>query len=110
MISYELIILGLIFLALAVLAILQRYGKKPKKEKEDMCVLYNGKTYILTAGCNEKQCIEFLGEPTEAQRVKETTILCYYDKESGKIIKFYFKANKVQNFEYEEVKRDYGGW
>lgn len=98
----SLIIAGIVFVGLIILGLIQKYSKKPKKEKEDLCVLYMGKTYILTAECNEKQCIEILGTPNEAYRVKDTTILCYFDTDRKTNIKLYFKVNKIQNFEYAE--------
>lgn len=100
----SLIIACIVFVGLTILGLIQKYGRTPKKGKEDLCVLYMGKTYILTAGCNEKQCIGLLGTPNEAQRVKDTTILCYFDTDRKKNIKLYFKANKIQNFEYAELK------
>lgn len=103
----SLIIAGVVFVGLIILGLIQKYSKKPKKEKEDLCVLYMGKAYILPTECNEKQCIELLGTPNEAYRVKDTTILCYFDTDRKKNIKLYFKANKIQNFEYAELKGQY---
>lgn len=99
-----LIIISIVFVGLIILGFIQKYGKKLKKAKEDFCVLYNGKAYILPSGCNEKQCLELLGTPNEAYREKDATILCYFDYEGDKHIKIYFKRNKVQNFTYEEAK------
>lgn len=98
----SLIIAGVVFVGLIILGLIQKYSKKPKKEKEDLCVLYMGKAYILPTECNEKQCIELLGTPNEAYRVKDTTILCYFDTDRKTNIKLYFKLNKIQNFEYAE--------
>ena len=98
----SLIIACIVFVGLAILGLIQKYSKKPKKEKEDLCVLYMGKAYILPTECNEKQCIELLGTPNEAYRVKDTTILCYFDTDRKTNIKLYFKVNKIQNFEYAE--------
>ena len=98
----SLIIAGVVFVGLIILGLIQKYSKKPKKEKEDLCVLYMGKAYILPTECNEKQCIELLGTPNEAYRVKDTTILCYFDTDRKTNIKLYFKVNKIQNFEYAE--------
>ena len=98
----SLIIAGVVFVGLIILGLIQKYSKKPKKEKEDLCVLYMGKAYILPTECNEKQCIEILGTPNEAYRVKDTTILCYFDTDRKTNIKLYFKVNKIQNFEYAE--------
>lgn len=98
----SLIIAGIVFVGLIILGLIQKYSKKPKKEKEDLCVLYMGKAYILPTECNEKQCIELLGTPNEAYRVKDTTILCYFDTDRKTNIKLYFKVNKIQNFEYAE--------
>ena len=55
----SLIIAGVVFVGLIILGLIQKYSKKPKKEKEDLCVLYMGKAYILPTECNEKQCIEY---------------------------------------------------
>ena len=77
----SLIIAGVVFVGLIILGLIQKYSKKPKKEKKDLCVLYMGKAYILPTECNEKQCIE---------------------TDRKKNIKLYFKANKIQNFEYAE--------
>lgn len=105
-----LIVIIIVFVGLIILGVIKKYRKKLKKEKEDFCVLYADKIYILTAECSEKQCVGLLGTPDEAYREKDTTILCYFDHSTDRRIKFFFKQNKLQQFEYEEVKRDYGGW
>ena len=49
----SLIIAGVVFVWLIILGLIQKYIKKPNKEKEDLCVLYMGKTYIITISLQE---------------------------------------------------------
>ena len=95
--------LGLMFVALGILAFVERRIEESKKHpKMYFSILLDNKFYNIPSGYSEEACKNVLGVPDETDRKDGMTLLYYHEKVGSSgykhTVKIYFKDNKIVNF------------